>query len=67
MQKFTYIAVLSVIFVWFFLQNQLYFLKNEFHMGHLEVEQYIGKAEETIRKEAEHKSVPSLWPQRLLS
>ena len=35
-------------------------------MGHLEVKQYTGKAEEMNRREAKHKSVPSLWPQRLL-
>ena len=35
-------------------------------MGHLEVKQYTGKAEEMNRREAKLKSVPSLWPQRLL-
>ena len=35
-------------------------------MGHLEVKQYTGKAEEMNRREAKLESVPSLWPQRLL-
>ena len=64
--KSSHTAVLSVIFVWFFLQNQLYFLRNAFPMGHLEVKQYTGKAEEMNRREAKLESVPSLWPQRLL-